>query len=276
MKKGLSFIGGNKVTGHLKDRLVVITGASSGLGEAIAYKVAESGGHLILLARRTERLKQIAEQIQSTYNVSCVVEYLDIRNLHSVEATFERILREHDRIDVLVNNAGVGVFRSFEDASLEEMEEMFEVNVYGLMACTKYVLPYMLKQKSGHIINIASQAGKMGTPKSSIYAASKHAVLGFTNSLRMEVADYGVYVTAVNPGPIETPFFETADTSGKYVKNVRKWMLQPDEVADKVVRLMLTKKRELNLPWWMEFGSIIYRLMPTVFEQLAKKGFNQK
>lgn len=260
----------------LKNRLVIITGASSGIGEQMAYKVAESGGSLILLARRMERLKEIAERIQTKYHASCDIKSLDIRDLTSVRKTFEEILSEHEQIDVLVNNAGVGVFRSFEEASLEEMEWMFEVNVYGLMACTKYVLPRMLDQRSGHIINIASQAGKLGTPKSSFYAATKHAVLGFTNSLRLEVADRGIYVTAVNPGPIQTPFFETADTSGKYVQNVEKWMLAPDDVAEKVVRLMMTNKRELNLPWWMELGSLLHRLAPNLFERLAKNGFSQK
>lgn len=261
---------------HLKDRLVIITGASSGIGEKMAYKVAKSGGHLILLARRKSRLAEIASTIEQTYHVRCHYYEVDVRDLANVEQTFREILNEHNRIDVLVNNAGFGLFRSFEEASLDEMEAMFEVNVYGMMACTKFVLQKMLKQQSGHIINIASQAGKMATPKSSLYAATKHAVLGFTNSLRLEVANRSIFVTAVNPGPIQTEFFDVADTSGRYVQNVQKWMLKADDVAEKIVRIMLTNKRELNLPWWMETGSIIYRIMPNVFERLAKKGFNKK
>ncbi|WP_243290156.1 SDR family oxidoreductase [Bacillus sp. FJAT-47783] len=261
---------------NLKDRLVIITGASSGIGEKMAYEVAKSGGHLILLARRKARLAEIAKAIEERYNVRCHYYELDVRHLGNVEQTFQHILNEHDRIDVLVNNAGFGLFRSFEEASLDEMEAMFEVNVYGMMACTKYVLQKMLNQQSGHIINIASQAGKMATPKSSLYAATKHAVLGFTNSLRLEVADRSVFVTAVNPGPIQTEFFDVADTSGQYVQNVQKWMLRAEDVAEKVVRIMLTNKRELNFPWWMETGSIVYRIMPNVFERLAKKAFHKK
>jgi short-subunit dehydrogenase len=134
----------------------------------------------------------------------------------------------------------------------------------------------MRARKSGHIINIASQAGKIATPKSSVYSATKHAVLGYTNSLRMELADSNVYVTAVNPGPIATNFFNIADEKGTYVKNVKKFMLQPEYVAKKVVDAMLTRTREINLPRWMNMGSVIFTLFPRLFERLGKKAFNQK
>lgn len=156
------------------------------------------------------------------------------------------------------------------------MKGMFNVNVIGLMVCTRMVLPKMREQRSGHIINIASQAGKIATPKSSVYAATKHAVLGYTNSLRMELADYNVYVTAVNPGPIATNFFQIADEKGTYVKNVKRIMLQPEYVAKKVVDKIFTPAREINLPRWMNAGSIIYTLFPRLFERLGKKAFNQK
>ncbi|WP_044896428.1 SDR family NAD(P)-dependent oxidoreductase [Bacillus alveayuensis] len=261
---------------RLKNRFVIITGASSGLGEALAYKVAESGGNLLLLARRKERLARISKEINEKYHVSSSYYELDVRNLKEVEETFQIITKEYERIDVLVNNAGFGIFQSVEDASLSEMHAMFEVNVYGLIACTKMVLPKMRQQKEGHIINIASQAGKMATPKSSFYSSTKHAVIGFTNSLRMEVMDQSIFVTAVNPGPIRTNFFEQADTSGKYVKNIDRWMLRPEDVAKKIVRAMLTNKREINLPWWMESASRLYRLAPALFEKVARKAFFQK
>ena len=111
------------------------------------------------------------------------------------------------RIDILVNNAGFGIFKTFEDASMDEVKDMFQVNVFGLVACTKAVLPYMVNKNEGHIINIASLAGKL-QPEISAYAATKHAVLGFTNSLRMELANTDIYVTAINPGPIDTNFLK--------------------------------------------------------------------
>jgi uncharacterized protein len=138
------------------------------------------------------------------------------------------------------------------------------------------VLPAMKQRRSGHIINIASQAGKIATPKSSVYSATKHAVLGYTNSLRMEVADDNIYVTAVNPGPIATNFFEVADKQGTYVKNVKRFMLQPEYVAKQVVNRMMTRTREINLPRWMSPGSIFYSLFPRTFELFGKRVFNQK
>ena len=105
-----------------------------------------------------------------------------------------------------MNNAGFGAFREAHEASMDEIKGMFDVNVVGLMACTSIVLPKMRERRFGHIINIASQAGKIATPKSSVLSATKHAVLGYTNSLRMELADFNVQVTSVNPGPIATNF----------------------------------------------------------------------
>lgn len=138
------------------------------------------------------------------------------------------------------------------------------------------VLPVMKQQKGGHIINVASMAGKIATPKSSVYSATKHAVLGYSNSLRLELADDNVFVTTVNPGPIATNFFNIADEQGTYVKNVQRYMLQPEFVAKKITDAMLTKTREINLPRWMNAGSVIFALFPRLFEKAGKKVFNKK
>jgi short-subunit dehydrogenase len=260
---------------RLEGKHVVITGASGGVGERIAYEVAKRKGMPILLARSEEKLAGIAERIEQTYGISCRYERLDVGDPEAVEATFRKLLQEVD-IDVLVNNAGFGVFRYAEDIDLEEAEDMFRVNVLGLIACTKMVYPRMIERRRGHIINIASQAGKIATPKSSVYAATKHAVLGFTNSLRMEAARFGVFVTAVNPGPIATDFFAVADESGEYVKNVERWMLRPDDVARRVADVMLTPAREVNMPRWMNAGSWLYQLFPTLVERVGKNAFFKK
>ncbi|MGG4490166.1 SDR family NAD(P)-dependent oxidoreductase [Metabacillus idriensis] len=260
----------------LKNRYVVITGASGGIGEKMAVQVAKSGGHPILLARRADRLAAAALHITKNYNVSCPYYQLDISDFNAVQKTFEQILSDIPQIDVLVNNAGFGVFNTVEDATLDEMKSMFEVNVFGLIACTKMVLPAMRERNAGHIINIASQAGKLATPKSSLYSASKHAVLGFTNSLRMELLETDIHVTSVNPGPIKTEFFDIADQSGNYVKNVERFMLAPDKVSEKIVGSMLSNRREINLPGWMNAGSSFYQLMPRLFEKVAGKALSRK
>ncbi|MCL6587976.1 MAG: SDR family oxidoreductase [Anoxybacillus sp.] len=259
----------------LAGKHVVITGASGGLGERMAYEVAKRGGIPVLLARNEEKLARISEKIKATYGVPCRYERLDVSDLAAVEAVFQQLVQEIE-IDVLVNNAGFGVFRYVEDIDLQETEAMFAVNVCGLIACTKIVYQQMMKRRKGHIINVASQAGKIATPKSSVYAATKHAVLGFTNSLRMEAAQYGIFVTAVNPGPIETNFFSVADATGDYVKNVKRWMLQADDVARPVVDAMMTPTREVNMPRWMNAGSKLYQLFPSFIEAIGKNAFFKK
>ncbi|MED3561726.1 SDR family oxidoreductase [Bacillus xiapuensis] len=264
------------VRDHLKGKNIVITGASGGIGAEIAKLSAASGANLVLLARSIGKLKQLQSELQKQHNIKVDIFQLDVSDTDKVQEVFQRIFVEIGTVDILVNNAGFGIFREAHEATIDEIKGMFEVNVVGLMACTNMVLPKMRERRFGHIINIASQAGKIATPKSSVYSATKHAVLGYTNSLRMELADYNVHVTSVNPGPIATNFFNIADEKGTYVKNVQRFMLKPEYVAEKVVNSMLTKTREINLPRWMNMGSVVYVLFPSLFERLGKKAFNQK
>lgn len=261
---------------RLKGKTILITGASGGLGEKIAHECAKNGANLLLLARTIEKLKQIKVDLESEYQVQVNVYQVDIGNKEEIQTVITSIFKEIEAIDILVNNAGFGIFDLFIEAHFEDIEKMFQVNVLGLMAISKEILPSMIEKNSGHIINIASQAGKLATPKSSGYAASKHAVLGFTNSLRMELANTNIFVSAVNPGPIETSFFDIADKSGNYVKNVKKYMLKPDYVAKKVVQLMIHPKRELNLPRYMNMGSVLYNLFPNIAEKLTRNLLSKK
>lgn len=261
---------------QLAKQNIVITGASSGIGALLAKKVAEQGDRPILIARSEEKLQTLCQTIYEETNVDCKYYKLDVSKFSEVETVFQTILTEVGPIDILVNNAGFGIFDTFHDANFNEIIDMFDVNVLGLFACTKAVLPAMLERNRGHIINIASQAGKIATPKSSVYSATKHAVLGFTNSLRLELADTNIHISAVNPGPIATNFFDKADKSGNYVKNVGKYMLDADKVATKIVQLMIKPRRELNLPFWMNYGSVLFHLFPHLFEKIAGKFMNMK
>jgi uncharacterized protein len=260
----------------LQNKNIVITGASGGIGAEMAKLCAERGANLTLLARSTDKLEKIKTQLEDDFSVNVYIHSLDVSNLEEIKRVFTLIFQEMKTVDILVNNAGFGVFREAHEASFEEMKSMFEVNVVGLMACTSMVLPHMRERRFGHIINIASQAGKIATPKSSVYSATKHAVLGYSNSLRLELAPFQIFVTTVNPGPIATNFFNIADEKGTYVKNVKRFMLQPEFVANKVVQAMLTKTREINLPRWMNLGSIMFALFPSAFERIGRKAFNQK
>ncbi|MCM3730592.1 SDR family oxidoreductase [Fictibacillus nanhaiensis] len=260
----------------LKNKVVVITGASGGLGAHLAMDAAKKGAFPVLLARREDQLKIVQKTILKETGVHAPFYILDVSNPDGVDQVFSQVLSDQQNIHILVNNAGYGIFEEFAEASWQNIEGMFSTNVLGLMACTRAVLPHMLYRGNGHIINIASQAGKISTPKSSVYAATKHAVLGFSNGLRLEVAHKGVHVTTVNPGPIATDFFTLADKSGNYVKNVQKLMLQPSHVSEKIINAMERPVRELNLPWWMNVGSTVYQVMPKLVEKLGGKSFRQK
>ncbi|WP_066312580.1 SDR family oxidoreductase [Bacillus sp. FJAT-29814] len=264
------------VNERVNGKNIVITGASGGIGAEIARLCAASGANLVLLARSIDKLQQLESELEQKYQINVEVFQLDVANTDQVKQVFEQIFASVGDVDILVNNAGFGVFREAHEARIDEIKGMFEVNVVGLMACTSMVLPKMRARRYGHIINIASQAGKIATPKSSVYSASKHAVLGYTNSLRMELDGFNIGVTSVNPGPIATNFFTIADEKGTYVKNVQKFMLKPEYVAQKVVSSMLTKTREINLPRWMNMGSVVYVLFPRLFERIGKRVLNKK
>lgn len=259
----------------LHDKVVVITGASSGVGLETALLCAGKGAETVLIGRDPEKLKSAERKINELgYSTGSFA--VDIGDSDQVEKVFRKIASKYGRIDVLVNCAGTGKFAALDSTKMEDVKKMFSVNVIGLIACTRSVLPLMIGQGGGHIVNIASIAGKLATPKSTVYAATKHAVIGFSNGLRMEVEDRGIFVTVVNPGPIQTAFFQTADPSGHYADEVSRFMLSPQFVARKIVKGIEKRKREINLPWYMDLGTRIYQLCPELVESLGGRWLKMK
>jgi len=262
--------------GWLTGKNVVITGASSGIGKEMAYEIAAHGGRPILLARRAPLIEEIAADICENFSIEALAFVLDVADESAVVKVFERIKEAVGFVDVLINNAGFALFKSVGETTYEESVSMMQVNVVGLMTCTAVVLKEMMKENRGHIINVASIIGKIPTPKATTYAATKHAVLGYTNGLRMELSKTNICVSAVNPGPIRTEFFDLADTSGNYKKNIEKMMLDPTVVAKRTVGLIKTGKRELNLPWWMGIGGKFYAVAPVLMERTLGERLFQK
>ncbi|MEF2243451.1 MULTISPECIES: SDR family NAD(P)-dependent oxidoreductase [unclassified Paenibacillus] len=256
----------------LKDKVVFITGASSGLGAAVALQASRQGAIVILTGRHSERLERAAALLDGEYAIF----QLDVTDMQQIEQVVTAVILRYGRIDILLNNAGYGQFLSLEDMPVEGFAQMMDTNYLGIVRCTKIIVPYMRLQGSGHIINIASMAGKIGSAKSTAYSASKHAVLGFTNALRMELKGGGIKVSAINPGPIDTQFFELADPEGSYVKNVQWFMMKTDKVASRVVSVMNSGRAELDLPLLAAIGIKIYGLFPRLADRLAGRLFNQK
>lgn len=256
----------------LKGKVVLITGASSGIGALTASMLAREGAIPVLTGRKLEKLKKVAESISP----SVLYFRMDVENPEQISAVIEKVLAAYGKIDILLNNAGYGKFVAFKDMPIDDFAAMMDTNYMGIVRCTKAVLPQMQRQGSGHIINIASMAGKIGSAKSVSYTATKHAVLGFTNALRMELAPEGIKVSAVNPGPINTEFFAIADPSGSYVKNVGWFMMKPDYVVKGILRVMKTGKAELDLPRAAAAGIKAYQLFPRLADRLFGKWFNKK
>ncbi|PAK52942.1 SDR family oxidoreductase [Paenibacillus sp. 7541] len=256
----------------LQHKIVAVTGASSGIGALIAQRLSAEGAYVILIGRSEERLQEVSKRMPGPHEIAM----MDVRDDEQVQAIFKAALAKHGKIDVLINNAGYGKFSPFLDMSLTEFEDMMNVNYLGVVRCTQAVLRSMLEQGDGQIVNVASMAGKIGTAKSTAYSATKHALLGFSNSLRQELHRTGITISTVNPGPIDTPFLEIADPSGGYMKNLGALMLKPDDVARRVVTLVLKRKEELNLPRLAAFGIKLYQLCPRFLDRALHRWMNKK
>lgn len=248
---------------------VVITGASGGLAEQIISQI--DAENLILISRNIDRLLDKYTARKDIHLFEC-----DITKDKDLGLVCHNISKQFGTIDLLINNAGYGEFKNFMAFSYDEVVKMFEVNTLSLMNITRRFLPDMKKQRSGQIINIASMAGKMSTINSSIYAASKAAVISFSDALRLELKEDNIIVTTVNPGPIKTSFFDRADPSGEYQKKVSFVLLDPEKVAGKIVKNIGKNKREINMPFIMNIASKFYQLFPKIGDFLTAGPFNLK
>lgn len=260
----------------LTDKVVVVTGGSAGLGEQICYEAAKQGAIVVTCARRINLIGQVKEKCQALSGKEAHAFQLDISDPDNVESVLEKISTEVGSIDVLINNAGFGLFEDFVDFDLDIAKKMFDVNVLGMMYFTQKVAISMVEKQNGHIFNVASMAGKMATPKSTVYSATKFAVLGFSNALRLELRPENVYVTTINPGPIATEFFDKADPSGSYLDNLGSIVLDPQKLAKVIVNKMGKPTREINRPLIMAGASRFYDMFPHLGDFLAGGLFNRK
>ncbi|GBG94099.1 short-chain dehydrogenase [Ligilactobacillus salitolerans] len=260
----------------LRNRIVVITGASSGLGEKIAYQAAMKKAIVVVCARRKDKLEKVAEVCRKISGRLAFAYELDVSDPTQIEEVVADVETTIGPIDVLVNNAGFGLMENMLDFSMDIAEKMFRVNVLGAMYMTKYTALQMAERHRGAIINIASIAAKIQTPKSAVYAASKAAVLAYSNAIRLELKPLGISVLTVNPGPIRTHFFDYADKSGHYLDSISGLVLEPEKLAAKIVSTIGTSKREINRPLLMEAAAHAYRVFPRAGDFLASTMFNKK
>lgn len=258
---------GTKVVFYImkKRKSFLITGATSGVGYALTKRLVNEGHEVWATGRAPDILWELqnegAEAIPADLSEKDGIDF---------------VMKQIGLPDVVIFSAGVGTFQYAHEASGEAIRSTMDVNVIAPMELTRRLLPDMMTRKNGHLIYLGSQAGKVATPKASVYAASKHAILGYTNALRMEVAPFGIHVTTINPGPIDTPFLDLADETGSYRTSLKKHLLSVDTVVDAVMRTIEKPVREVNLPWYMGITSKFHALAPTLVERLGRKFFMKK
>jgi 3-hydroxy acid dehydrogenase / malonic semialdehyde reductase len=189
------------------NRIIFITGATSGFGKAIAEKFAANGDHLIITGRRKERLETVSASLKNSYGINVLPLNFDVRDKEKVFRELESLPEAWKSIDILVNNAGLALGRDyFEEANLDDWDIMLDTNVKGLLYVSKAVLPYLKKGGGGHIINMGSIAGKEVYEKGNGYCASKHAVDAISKAMRVDLLRHSIKVTAIHPGAAETEF----------------------------------------------------------------------
>jgi NADP-dependent 3-hydroxy acid dehydrogenase YdfG len=187
-------------------KIILVTGASSGFGKAIATKFAAGGWNVIITGRRKEKLDELAKALETTYGIKTLSLIFDVQDKKAVFENLQNLPAEWQAINILVNNAGLALGRdSFENANLEDWETMIDTNVKGLLYASKAVLPMLIKEK-GHIINIGSTAGKEVYKDGNVYCASKHAVDAISKAQRIDLLPYQIKVTAIHPGAADTEF----------------------------------------------------------------------
>lgn len=246
-------------------KTVFITGATSGIGRIITGMLVKEG-HTVYATGRND------SAITYLNGIGAIAYKADLR----IPSHIDEVVSQLPPIDIAILNAGLGYFESAVDLADQEIDQMLDVNVRAPIYLAKRLAPAMIERKNGHFIFVGSQAGKVATKKASVYAASKHAITGFVNGLRLELAEYNIHVTGIYPGPIDTPFIQKADATNAYKEAIGKFLLPPEKVAQEVVQAIGKRPREVNLPRIMSVTSKLYAVAPAVVEFVGKGFFNKK
>lgn len=244
----------------LKNKNILITGGASGIGKLMGKLVLEKGAKLIIWDINSKNIENTLAQLSSLGKISAYK--VDVSNAEEVRETAAMVLEEHGMVDVLINNAGIIVGKYFHEHNTAEIDRTMGINAIAPMYVTAEFLPAMMVQKSGHICNIASSAGLISNPKMSVYAASKWAMIGWSDSLRLEMKqlDINIGITTVNPFYIDTGMF--AGVRSKVP------ILKPDKVARKIIKAIEKDRIFLTMPWNMHLVRFGQGLFPVKFFDL--------
>ena len=258
---------------NFKNKIVLITGASSGIGRETAIEFAKLGANLILVARRKDKLEQIEDELKK-YNVSILACQCDISKKDQVKELSETVLEKFSSVDILVNNAGFAIYGSVSDLSINDIESQMETNYFGMVYCIKNFLPSMLKKKSGHIVNVASVAASFGLPGIASYCASKFAMLGFSEGLKYELKDTGIGITVVSPIMVRTNFFD--HSSFEKMPKYSPTSLDPKTVAKAILKAANSSRLEIVVPSVVRGAIWLKSTFPFFINPILGKSFKKQ
>jgi short-subunit dehydrogenase len=256
----------------LQNKVVLITGASNGIGRQLALDLARRGAVVIGCGRSIARLKDTLKEVRQLSPTSLMIG-CDVGDAEQVKGMVGKVHGDFAKIDILINNAGIGMRQPFVDMPLETIEEIVRTNYLGMIYCTHEVLPSMIAQGSGHIVNISSVAGKIGMLNMAAYCGSKFAMNGFSESLYHELKPLGIDVSVICPGPVRTDF--ARDFRDREPRAPANLVVTTEAVCQEVMRAIEKKKFEIVMPRWMAFLCTLQRLAPGGFRALSYRAFHR-
>jgi short-subunit dehydrogenase len=256
--------------------IALITGASSGIGWALALQFAAKGYDLLIIARRTERLEELASIVEKRFNLQCYCLTCDLTEENSQQQIIDFVTSDKLKIDVLINNAGLGENKLFAESVYERTEAMLQVNMRSLVNLTYYFLPKMLSRQKGYVLNVASTAAMQPVPYMAIYAATKAFVLSFSEAINEECRGTGVSITTLCPGPTSSEFSEIARMQKSELFNTRLLgVMSCDYVAKKAIRALFSKKRVVVPGFRQKLLMWISKLTPNALVLRTSKSFTK-
>ena len=223
----------------LSDKIAIVTGGTRGIGRAIAQALVRAGAHVAITARNEAEISTAVSQLNSAGNGRVTGYVCDVRDYDAVKSVFEEFAKESGGLDILINNAGVGIFAPVESMSPEDFRAVLETNVFGVFYCCHEAIPLMKQRGGGYVINISSLAGANPHPEMAAYNASKFGLNGFSEALMQEVRHDGIKVSYIMPGSVNTHF------GGDEPNDEKSWQLQPDDIAQVVMDLLEHPQRSL-------------------------------
>jgi 3-oxoacyl-[acyl-carrier protein] reductase len=240
--------------------VAVVTGGSRGIGREVAKQAAQKGARVGLVARNADDLNAVLNEIGGRGAIATA----DVADRAACERALAELASALGPVDILVNNAGIGSYGRVTDLEVDEFEHVMRVNYFSAVYATKAVLPSMIERRHGHIVNVASIAGRIGPPMEAAYAASKFAMVGFTEALAFEVRPQGIGVSMVNPGPVETDFFDTRGHAyeGSYPKPV-----PAKRVADSVIEVVESDGLERVIPRALRPAVVFRHMAPPIYRR---------